>query len=119
MRPNRPHVVNQRSPSVPAAMPSDGRVTENSTISPAAMATAWVPFGSGNSRIAPDGVIRPILSESANHRFPSGPAAIPERPGDFVGNGNSVIAPDVVIRPILLTAGSVNQRAPSGPAVMA
>src|SRR5512142_562116 len=35
-----------------------------------------------------------------------------------VGMANSVITPAVVIRPILLPSASVNQRAPSGPAVM-
>ena len=35
-----------------------------------------------------------------------------------VGIGNSVMASEVVIRPILLPPISVNQSAPSGPAVM-
>ena len=35
-----------------------------------------------------------------------------------VGIGNSVMTPAVVIRPILLPLLSVNQRLPSGPAVM-
>src|SRR5512143_1309164 len=35
-----------------------------------------------------------------------------------VGMANSVMTPAVVIRPILLPAASVNQRAPSGPAVI-
>src|SRR5438094_10345750 len=34
------------------------------------------------------------------------------------GRGNSVITPAGVIRPILLPLSSVNQRLPSGPAVM-
>ena len=77
-----------------------------------------------NSVIVPVGVIRPIrpgLSDSVNHRLPSGPAVIAlgwllaVRPVV-----NSVIVPVGVIRPIrpgLLD--SVNHRLPSGPAVIA
>jgi hypothetical protein len=37
---------------------------------------------------------------------------------DAVGIGYSVMVPAVLIRPILLPSNSVNQSAPSGPAVM-
>src|SRR5437762_2990517 len=66
-------------------------------------------------------VIRPILPlelYSVNHRFPSGPAAMPEGKLEGVGTGYSVTTPPVVIRPMLLPANSVNHRLPSGPAVM-
>ena len=42
-----------------------------------------------------------VAVSSVNHRFPSGPAAMPSGPLPAVGSGNSVIVPDVVIRPIL------------------
>src|SRR5438046_8976419 len=67
--------------------------------------------------IVPDGVICPILLPncSVNHRFPSGPAAIPY--GDPVVE-NSVIALGEIglIRPILFPCFSANQTFPSGPA---
>ena len=53
-----------------------------------------------------------------NHRFPSGPAAIPDGTLLAVGIGNSVTVPDGVIRPILLPVDSVNHRFPSGPAAI-
>jgi hypothetical protein len=77
-------------------------------------------LGAGNSVIAPDVVIRPILfvEGSRNHIAPSDPIAMPDPPPpEEVGIGYSVIAPDVVIRPILSEV-SMNQSAPSGPAVM-
>ena len=48
-------------------------------------------------------VIRPILlaSNSMNHRFPSGPTVIRDRPAPGVGTGYSLVTiPAVVIRPI-------------------
>ena len=43
---------------------------------------------------------------------------MPAAPAAAVGTLNSVMLPAVVMRPILLALGSVNQSAPSGPAVM-
>src|SRR5437764_12015763 len=67
------------------------------------------------------GAILPILLTelSVNHRFPSGPAVIPNGPlADVSPLENSVIVPEVVIRPIRLADPSVNQRLPSAPAVI-
>src|SRR5215471_4341661 len=83
----------------------------------------------GNSVIVPLGVLRPILlpSCSANQRLPSGPTVMPVGPLLALGRANSVILPPLVMRPILLLllhaklesrTHAVNQRAPSGPAVM-
>jgi len=76
--------------------------------------------------------MRPILFSPVfvNHRFPSGPEAMPDKvtavPDDMMAvTGNSVTTPAGVMRPILPTAPvstravSVNQRLPSGPAAMA
>src|SRR5213083_2759484 len=72
--------------------------------------------------MVPEGVIRPMLSPSTsvNHRFPSGPAAIPHGITPAVGMENSVKVPVGVIRPILFAEGfsSVNHRFPSGPAAI-
>jgi len=73
-----------------------------------------------------------FTSGAANQRLPSGPAVMPKGPqnwnAQFLGKGNSVKLPAVVMRPILpsilllfplpLNTSSVNQRLPSGPAVM-
>src|SRR5579871_2931586 len=102
--------VNQRLPSVPAAIPL-GRPPGT---------------GEGNSVTCPPGVMRPIAlpvqepgapsKHSVNQRFLSGPTVIPSAE-PAVGIGNSVICPPGVIRPTLLLV-SVNQRLPSGPAVI-
>src|SRR5438132_14024720 len=57
-------------------------------------------------------------NSSVNHRFPSGPAAMP--PGLLlpVGTVYSVKTPEVVTLATLLASGSVNQRFSSGPAVV-
>src|SRR6266536_5921868 len=71
--------------------------------------------------MTPAVVNRPILllMLTVKQRAPSGPAVIPLRSlGLEVGTRNSVMTPPVVIRPIL-GPPSVNQRAPSDPAVMA
>src|SRR6266508_1293912 len=48
--------------------------------------------GIGNSVMTPEVVIRPIsLGDPVNHRFPSGPAAIPTGRLLVFGSGNSVI----------------------------
>src|SRR5579885_433410 len=96
--------------------------------------------GTANSVMVPLGVMRPILppplqsplpTQSVNQRLPSGPAvmsqgALSGRPS-ALGTANSVMVPLGVMRPILLPpmqnpfesrAHSVNQRLPSGPAVM-
>lgn len=75
------------------------------------------------SVIVPLVVILPIMPAmarfSANHRLPSGPAAIPYGCELAVGVEYSTIgAPLVLIFPILLLPNSVNQRLPSGPVVM-
>ena len=73
--------------------------------------------------IAPAGVIRPmalVVPASVNHRFPSGPAAMPSGmlPG-FRPLENSVIAPAGVMRPMaLVVPWSANHRFPSGPAAI-
>src|SRR5216683_2994624 len=53
-----------------------------------------------------------------NQRLPSGPTVMTVRPLAEVGTGNSVIVPLGVIRPIWFPMVSVNQRLPSGPAMM-
>ncbi len=55
------------------------------------------------------------LSPLVNHRFASGPTAIPTGARVLV---NVETDPDVVIRPIACFATSVNHRLPSGPAVI-
>src|ERR1700693_3223931 len=72
-----------------------------------------------NSEISPAGVIRPILllSNSGNHRFPSGPAVM-LKTRVVSGSGNSVITPDVVMRPIAKPGPSVNHKFPPDPGVM-
>ncbi len=77
--------------------------------------------GKRNSVIVPAGVMRPIwsLSDSVNHRLPSGPAVIPEGKLAAVGMRNSVIVPAGVMRPMRFASDSVNHRFPSGAAVMA
>ena len=77
--------------------------------------------GSGNSVIAPAGVMRPILFAfaSVNQRLPSGPSAIPVGLLSGVGIENSVIGePESEIRPILSSFSSVNHMFPSGPGAM-
>src|SRR5258707_15402681 len=78
--------------------------------------------GTGNSVIAPAGVIRPILfaggvvCDSVNHRLPSGPSAI--RAGllfEVLTLNSSMTPVTTVSRPILLAAISVNQMLPSEP----
>ena len=73
--------------------------------------------GTGNSVIAPAGVMRPILpARSVNQRLPSGPTVMPSGVAFAVGIGNSATSvPVVVTLPILLPLYSVNQRLPSGP----
>src|SRR5439155_2612027 len=78
--------------------------------------------GTGKSVMFGDGMIRPILLpfHSANHMFPSGPAAIANGRPELVGMGKFVTMPAVLVRRIelwLLTT-SVNQRLPSVPAAM-
>jgi hypothetical protein len=72
--------------------------------------------------MAPSGLIRPILLPcvSVNHKFPSGPAAIPTGLLDAVRMGNSVIVPEGVIRPMLFAPDAlwVNHMFPSGPAAI-
>src|SRR5437588_10377239 len=73
--------------------------------------------------IWPSGVIRLTAGANgpaANHTFPSAPAVmlLPTALPPSVGV-NSVTWPAGVMRPTLSAAGSVNQRLPSGPAVMA
>jgi hypothetical protein len=54
---------------------------------------------------------------SVNQRFSSGPDVM--NVGSFFdGRGKNVIDPDAVMRPIDVVPGAVNQRAPSGPAVI-
>jgi hypothetical protein len=73
--------------------------------------------GTENSVIAPAVVMRPILSLSANQRAPSVPAVIPS--GELPdASENRVTTPAGVMRPTLSLSSSVNQRFPSGPAVM-
>ena len=76
--------------------------------------------------MVPEVVIFPISwgePISANHRFPSGPGAIPCGRECPMGRSYSLTVPDVVIRPIRSGAGlsvsSVNHSFPSGPAVIA
>ena len=58
-----------------------------------------------------------LANRSLYHSAPSGPVTITLKPpGDSVDTGYSLSAPDVVIRAIL--CASMNQSAPSGPAVM-
>src|SRR2546426_1058055 len=73
----------------------------------------------GYSVMAPDKVIRTILSSSyrVNRAAPSGPGAISAGPA-AAGTGNSVMAPAMVMRPTLTPLISVNHMAPSGPAAM-
>src|SRR5258707_1088344 len=81
--------------------------------------------GSGNSLMWPAGVMRPILPTnvrlctlgiiSVNQMAPSGPVVI-SLAKLLDDSENSLIWPAGVMRPIL--PGSVNQRLPSGPAVM-
>src|SRR5260370_3793434 len=79
--------------------------------------------GAVNSVTTPAGEMRrALLAEPppfVYQRLPSGPDAIPVGllPG-VESVGYSVMAPAVVLRPILLEFGSVNQRLPSGPAVI-
>lgn len=83
--------------------------------------------GTGNSVIAPSGVMRPILLllRSPNQIFPSGPTTIDG--WLFAGSKNSLTTdPAGVIAPILGDVGSplsgmpsVNQILPSGPAMIA
>ena len=84
--------------------------------------------GTGYSVIVPEGVILPILLPdtacSVNQMFPSGPDVMPVgctfgEKAFGVGTGNSVTDPLVVMRPMALLPWSMNQRAPSDPAVMA
>jgi hypothetical protein len=86
--------TNQRFPSGPATMP---------------MGLLFL-VGIGNSEVAPDGVMRPILlpKYSVNHRLLSGPRVmLPREPALFgVGIGNSSTTPAVVIRPIWLALAS-------------
>src|SRR5216684_2952003 len=100
--------VNQRLPSGPAVMPNK-----------------LLRVGTGNSLIWPAGVMRPILPTSVplcrlgiisvNQMAPSGPVVI-SLAKLLDDSENSLIWPAGVMRPIL--PGSVNQRLPSGPAVM-
>jgi hypothetical protein len=69
-------------------------------------------------------VMAAVNDPAANHTFPSGPAvmALPApREGPLSGEGgvNSVTWPAGVMRPTCPATGSVNQRLPSGPRVMA
>ena len=71
----------------------------------------------GNSVIAPAGLIfaNRLRLNSRNHRFPSGPVAMPVAPEFALGMENSLNVPavpfaGVVYRPILLTFGSVYAR---------
>src|SRR6266540_2629654 len=114
--------VNHRAPSGPAAMETGphGPDLEQSGYDAGS--------GIGNSVMAPEVVMRPILLAycSVNHRAPSGPSTIPpgpERSPNVLhrwhgGIVNSVIEPDVVMCPILLPHSSVNHRLPSGPVTM-
>src|SRR5207249_3579589 len=73
--------------------------------------------GMGNSMIAPETVIRPIMLPEnwVNQRFASGPPVTPVGTLSGVGIGNSAKSPEVVTRPILLPPkDSVNHRFPSG-----
>src|SRR5262249_9919468 len=103
--------VNHTLPSGPAVSPlTDARVSPRKNVA-----------------IRPSGVTRlmdPVNASVANHTFPSGPAvmALPApREGPLAGEGgvNSVAWPAGGMRPTVRRAGSVNQRLPSGPAVMA
>jgi hypothetical protein len=58
------------------------------------------------------------VSNSVNHRKPSGPAAIPMGVLTVVGKENSVTAPPGVMRPMRSMFACVNQTFPSGPAAM-
>src|SRR5262245_6651098 len=70
--------------------------------------------------MTPFGVILPMLlpKYSVNHRFPSGPAAMPNTQASGVRTRYSVRTPPVVIAPIRLPLSSVNHRRPSGPETM-
>src|ERR1700720_1753811 len=84
----------------------------------------------GYSARTPAVVMRPIaeMPRSVNQRAPSGPAVMLKGAEIWPLRGNSVTAPAVVMRPILpgsvqnipalVVHHSVNQRAPSGPAVI-
>src|ERR1051326_4071937 len=65
--------------------------------------------------------MRPMLAISPNQSAPSGPEVMSSNGGPpklTGGTGYSVMTPAMVIRPILSTFDSVNQSAPSDPAVM-
>ena len=80
------------------------------------MPMGWLPAATGNSVIAPAGVILPMKFAmlSVNHRLPSGPLTIwfgRRAPG----TGNSVSVPPVLMRPMARRSISVNHKLPSGP----
>ena len=70
---------------------------------------------SGNSVIAPDGVIRPIWLTLpwVNHRFPSGPMVMSRGPLLAVGGENSLTTPPGVTRTILPVPSFTVQAFPS------
>ena len=96
-----PHSVNHIAPSPPAVMPC-GRPARS---------------GSGNSTIAPSGVIRPTwpAAISTNQTAPSWPVATPTGAAASVGSGCTVTAPSMPIRPIALAWFRANHIPPSAP----
>ncbi len=68
--------------------------------------------------MAPDVLMAPTSWSAANQSLPSGPETIESVP-PTIGMVNWVTRPFSVIRPIFGPASSVNQRLPSGPAVIA
>jgi hypothetical protein len=101
-------------PAVPADDPAGGGMsgTGNSVTTPAVVMRPTAPVRPANQS-APSG---PTVIAVAVARVPAVPGAEPAG-GGTAGKGNSVTTPAVVIRPI--SPGTpVNQRAPSGPAVI-
>src|ERR1700722_18848002 len=87
-------------------------------------ATQFEPVGIGNQLKTPAVVSRPAYGAAlANHSAPSEPVVMPMTcggwyPGSGDGSGKRWTVPRGVIRPIVAACFSVNQTAPSGPAVM-
>src|SRR5450631_149297 len=73
-----------------------------------------------SATLVPAVVILPIFLASANHMFPSAPAAIPSLEY-CIDTGNSVATPAVVTRATVgcVLPVSMNQRLPAGPPVIA
>ena len=75
----------------------------------------------GKEVVTPVGVIRPIfwVEYSVNHRFPSGPLAMPPGLSAVVRDSSGVWSGVMAgMRPITFVTLSVNHRAPAGPETM-